>query len=170
MQSDDIQKFSIRMISSKCNIGIGTIYKYYGNKDDILIDITKELWMSYINEVSNNFDKFTSFSDYIEYLYDRLCFYSKKFNYQVLSRELSVSFRTAGKSQHKVAQSYFIDLISRKIRSVYIMNESDVELISNFIANNLISIITMQEYEFHVFINILSKLLINYKEKNHELL
>lgn len=153
------------MISSKCNIGIGTIYKYYGNKDDILVDITRELWMSYISEVSSSTDSYNTFCDYIEYLYEKLYYYSKKFNYEVLSRELSSSFREAGRSQHKDAQLYFTNLIERKLHTIYVMEENEVTLISDFISNNLISLITNQNYQFHIFKEVLAKLLVNYKER-----
>ena len=104
--SEDVDKFSIRMISRECNIGMGTIYKYYGNKDDILLDITRELWMSYLKEITTkNFNEKT-FIERIDFYFLKLKEYSHTFNYEILSKKLSTSFRKAGKSQHLKAQKH----------------------------------------------------------------
>ena len=161
---EDINKLSIRMLSTRLNIGMGTIYKYYGNKDEILLDITKDLWFSYIQEVSN-FDKsIDSFDEYIEFLFVKLKFFSEKFNYAVLSKELSSSFNKEGKQRHQEAQSIFIDLINKGIKSYYIIEDSKSLIVANFIANNLIALITNKEYSFEIFKTILNDIFTNYKE------
>jgi AcrR family transcriptional regulator len=165
IQSENSTSFSIRMISKKCNIGIGTIYKYYGNKEDILIDITKDLWMSYLKEVQENGKDFHVFIHYIEYLYERLDFYTRTFNYQVLSKELSTTFTTVGKSHHTKAQTAFNHEIKSKISTLYNLSDDEASVLSLFIANNLMAIITIQEYDFATFKKILLQLTSTYEEK-----
>ncbi len=164
--NQDADKFSIRMISRQCNIGMGTIYKYYGNKDDILLDITRDLWMSYIKSIKEATISNVSFIEYIRFLFVELEDYSKKFNYAVLSKELSTSFRKEGRSQHDKSQGIFISLIHSKLLEYYEVTGSKALLLADFIANNLLSMITNKQYRFDVFISILDEILEQYKEKN----
>lgn len=165
LSGEDNDKFSVRMISRKCNIGMGTIYKYYGNKDDIILDITRELWMSYIKEVKYSKVEFTSFIDYTQYLFNKLEVYSKEFNYEILSKQLSTTFRETGKSHHNKAQSHFISLISTALRNHYIIDEGKVMVYSTFIANNLIAMITNKDFKYETFEITLTDLLTQYKER-----
>lgn len=166
LTSEDISKFSIRMISTRCNIGMGTIYKYYGNKDDIIIDITRDLWMSYTKEIASTTISFHSMVDYVEFLYNQLVIYSNQFNYTILSKELSATFRKAGKPHHNKAQDIFISIICEKLTCFYNLDEEKAIIVSNFISNNLISLITNKQYRFDIFKNVLTDLLRQYKEKN----
>jgi|GEM_PF-3186598 len=165
LTSEEAGKFSIRMISKECNIGMGTIYKYYGNKDEIILDITRDLWMNYIKSVKSTTTKYSSFTAYVEFLFNELEEYSKRFNYIVLSKELSYNFRKSGKLQHQEAQDIFFSLIKNELCKYYDINLEKAELLANFIANNLVAMITNKEYRFDVFRSILDELLKQYKEK-----
>lgn len=153
------------MISRECNIGMGTIYKYYGNKDDILIDITKELWMSYLKEITSQNLKENTFIERIDFYFLNLKKYSRKFNYTILSKKLSTSFKKAGKSQHYQAQKYFVQVISNDLNLYFTLDSEESKIISGFICNNLISLITMTGYSYDTFRYILEKLIISFKEK-----
>lgn len=153
--SEDINKFSIRMISSRCNIGIGTIYKYYGNKTDILIDITRDLWTNYILDITTNVDPNYSFIERIEFYYTMLVQYSEKFNYEILSKELSNSFKKIGRSKHDESQIIFTILIKNDIENLLSLDTIKQEVLADFIANNLIALITMKTYTFKTFNDVL---------------
>jgi AcrR family transcriptional regulator len=159
IMNKNIDHFSIRMISKKCNIGIGTIYNYYGNKEAILLDITKELWLSYIEEITKNGDGFDSFIDWVKYIYNRLEFYSQKFNYVILSRELTSGFYLEGKSSHTESQEILVRIIAEKLSDYYKYNEVTLESYSNFIANNLKALISQESYDVESFFYVLNILL-----------
>ena len=163
--SDNVDKFSIRMISRECNIGMGTIYKYYGNKDDILLDITRELWMSYVIKISSSNSDIRNFLDRIDHYFSLLIEYSKKFNYEILSKKLSSSFRKAGKSQHSHAQKHFIKVINDDLQLFYFIEEKESLILSNFISNNLIALITLSGYSYDTFRSVLEKIVEIQKEK-----
>ena len=131
--SENVDKFSIRMISRECNIGMGTIYKYYGNKDDILIDITQELWMSFLKEITNKEFKEKTFIDRIDFYFFMLKKYSKTFNYTILSKKLSTSFKIAGKSHHQKAQKYFAKIIINDLNLYFSINTEEAKVISDCI-------------------------------------
>lgn len=55
--NDGFTSFSIRNIAKKANVSIGSIYKYFPTKNDILIAITSQSWnriLSLINKKNNN--------------------------------------------------------------------------------------------------------------------
>ena len=163
--SENVDKFSIRMISRECNIGMGTIYKYYGNKDDILIDITQELWMSFLKEITNKEFKGKTFIERIDFYFFMLKKYSKTFNYTILSKKLSTSFKIAGKSHHQKAQKHFVKVIINDLNLYFSINTEEAKVISDFICNNLISLITMTGYSYDTFRIILEKIIKPLKEK-----
>lgn len=168
--SPDAKKFSIRMISSKCNIGMGTIYKYYGNKDDILLDIIKDFWMSYLQTIEDGSKNQSTFIEKVKYYYDNLTIFTKKFKYEILSKELSSNYKETGKSKHEDAQVYFKAHIHRDLISSYQISDCDALDLSSFIASNLIALITVRGYQVTTFTAVLTKILSNYKEKHNELL
>ena len=157
--SEEIQSFSIRMISRKCNIGIGTIYKYYGTKTDILIDITKDFWISYITFIKSNVNQSDDVIDRIEFYYESLVTFSKKFNYLILSKELSGLFRNVGKIHHNNAQDMFKSIVFNDLIMTLSITDEKAVILADFICNNLVSTITMDTYEFITFKNILHMLL-----------
>ncbi len=159
LNTEDISKFSIRMISNKCNIGIGTIYKYYGNKTDILLDVTKNLWMSYLKYIKTNVDSNYDFVQRISFYHTSLVTYSREFNYDILSKELSYSFHDKGKVKHDEAQNFFIEVVKQDAITYLNMDVSDAYTLANFICNNLVALIKMKNYEYSTFQIILEKLL-----------
>lgn len=165
LTSENVEKFSIRMISTRCNIGMGTIYKYYGNKDDILLDIIKNLWMSYITEIRTTTETFIDFENYLNYLYTQLKLYSERFNYLILSRELSTSIRKEGRSQHEKAQAIFMSIIQNRLNEYYDIDTEKSSNLAEFISNNLIAMITIQSYHYSTFKQVIIDLLKQYKER-----
>ena len=138
LNTKDISKFSIRMISKKCNIGIGTIYKYYGNKIEILLDLTKNLWMGYLKYIKTNVDSNHNFIQRISFYHSYLVTYSNEFNYDILSKELSYSFHDKGKVKHDEAQNFFIEVVKQDAITYLNMDVSDSYILADFICNNLV--------------------------------
>lgn len=163
--NENVEKFSIRMISTRCNIGMGTIYKYYGNKDDIILDIIRDLWMSYLREVRMSSKVYSTLFEYVEYLFFELNRYSEKFNYMILSKELSSSFRKNGHDQHQKAQELFVDVLREKIDEFYLITHEKRDLYATFIANNLISMIMNRSMDYKIFISVLTDLLMQQEER-----
>lgn len=62
---EGLNSISIRELSSRCNISIGTIYNYFDSKQDIVISVVWQEWYSTLNRMDyhNN-----SNIDYIEKL------------------------------------------------------------------------------------------------------
>ncbi len=157
--SENIDKFSIRMLSKRCNVSLGTIYNYYGNKNDILIDITKDLWMNYIDYIKNNVNHKYSFLERIEFYYLSLVGFSDKFNYKILSKELSSSFRKVGKAYHNAFFDIWKEIVKEDASRILKLDHDKSTIIADFICNNLISLISSNTYEYKTFNSILKMLL-----------
>lgn len=160
----EVQNFSFRSLAKRCDIGMGSLYKYYGSKDDILIDITKELWLNYIKDISNETHSFRDFFVYLDFIYEKLIEYSEAFNYNILSKELSQSYYKEGGMHHRMAQTTFINLIDKNLNEYYQIDASKSMLISTFITHNLHALITNKGYEYYTFLEVVKDLLQTYKE------
>ncbi|MDO5298384.1 MAG: TetR/AcrR family transcriptional regulator [Clostridia bacterium] len=42
-ETDDYSKITIRRIAQECEMGLGTFYKYFSSKDEILLELTKRI-------------------------------------------------------------------------------------------------------------------------------
>ncbi len=60
---DGLTNFSIRNIAKKANVSIGSIYKYFPTKNDILIAIIAQSWNRILSKISN--DNNSSFKETI---------------------------------------------------------------------------------------------------------
>lgn len=60
-----IKSINIRSLASQCKLASGTIYNYYKNKDELLLDVIEKIWMdifhSYLN--LNECENFTECID-----------------------------------------------------------------------------------------------------------
>ncbi|QVK19348.1 TetR/AcrR family transcriptional regulator [Mycoplasmatota bacterium] len=168
LQSGEYQNLSIRKISTECKIGIGTVYNYYKNKTDILMDIIKDFWMNYISSVTCKINNCTSLLDKIDIFYYELVSYSSRFRYELVSKELNSSILDKGRALHNDAQSILVKLIKTEVNKDYIMSEEEQDDLSSFIANNLVALIIIKTYDYSVFRNHLSKIITIYKRRENK--
>lgn len=50
---DGVEAINIRLIAKRSNISIGTVYNYFDNKDDILLELTQEYWQDALKDMSD---------------------------------------------------------------------------------------------------------------------
>lgn len=70
LNNEGLNNLSIRNIAQKANISVGSIYTYYKNKNDILIDIISDSWNIVIEKLGEK-NQFT-FEDTINNIYNVL--------------------------------------------------------------------------------------------------
>lgn len=158
LNQDNISKISMRQISKKCNLSIGTIYKYYGNKTEILIDITKDFWMIFLIYLKENNAQEDMLSR-IDFYYESLHNYASKFRFEILSKELTSIFKEEGIKHHRNSINHFVELISKDLEFYTVINKNQYPIVSDFIANNLIMLITSQTYSYDTFKYVIKQLL-----------
>ena len=44
LYNEGLEKFSMRTLSKKCNIALGTIYNYYSTKEDLIVELMTDYW------------------------------------------------------------------------------------------------------------------------------
>lgn len=54
LKRDGLNNLSIRNIAKEANVSIGSVYKYYDNKSEILLEIACDSWDKIIKKINNN--------------------------------------------------------------------------------------------------------------------
>ncbi len=155
----DNPTFSMRTIAKKCDVGIGTVYKYYGNKSDILLDIIKEFWLSYVTEIKEQHNTSKTFTETIKTYYNTLLKYSIEFNYNMLVNELTSSKLKRGKELHQHHQVHFIDIIHNEMTLKQITTNIPYESLSAFIADYLVMTVKTNNQQYDQFELVLNELI-----------
>ena len=71
LYKDGYNKLNIRNLAKECNIGIGTFYNYFSNKDELVKAILKEDWNSVIELLNQIFyNKDFSCKEKLNYIFD----------------------------------------------------------------------------------------------------
>jgi AcrR family transcriptional regulator len=61
--SDGFEGFSMNKLAKACNISVATLYIYYKDKEDLIINIAREEMMSMSEAILKNFNSEASFED-----------------------------------------------------------------------------------------------------------
>ncbi|MGA1933181.1 TetR/AcrR family transcriptional regulator [Arcobacter sp. YIC-464] len=84
---EGIKELTISALAKEANIGKGTIYEYFENKEDIVLELANILHKKYLLEVKNLASKANSFEEKIKIL--ALSSYEEKYNeYRKIFKEL----------------------------------------------------------------------------------
>ncbi|RYZ91689.1 MAG: TetR/AcrR family transcriptional regulator, partial [Sphingobacteriaceae bacterium] len=68
---DGFEGFSMNKLAKACNISVATLYIYYKDKDDLIVQIAIEEAERFTNEILNGFDQTLSFADGIRQQWKR---------------------------------------------------------------------------------------------------
>lgn len=150
-----IDSLNMRDIASRLDIAVGTLYNYYQNKDDILLDIMISHWLNIYEEIKLiNEDSFIS---ELELIYDHL------------RSSISLEIRTLlhylnnDKDEMFIMQKTFendiLNRINKDINIKDVFNESFTkEDLANFIMNNLYHSLKRNK-DIHVLIYMIAKII-----------
>ncbi|WP_300262671.1 TetR/AcrR family transcriptional regulator [Clostridium sp.] len=135
--SNGYLNLNIRNITKKCNIGTGTFYNYFKNKEQLVIDILCNDW-TYILNISNQIiEENISFKEKIIIIYNNINDFLK--NYRLIFSEMA---------NHTSKNHYIIDpmyetlekLIDIHIKKGEINPSISSDKFAYFLLNNLILI------------------------------
>lgn len=68
IEREDAYSINIRAIAKEANISVGTIYNYYSSKEELIIDIIKNIWFDIFHS-SNVFSDNISFLEALENIF-----------------------------------------------------------------------------------------------------
>lgn len=149
---EDPSKLSIRKLASSCNVGVGTMYNYYRNKDEVVIDCMRYYWEQFMAEVKSTTWLNDSKKD-LRTIHHLLEVHGNSFRVDLLSSTEPEIIHKA-RSFHQNSFKYFIQLIDD------VLNINDLE-VSEFIALNLYATLRTPGYEYKKLERIVFSKLIN---------
>lgn len=165
LQEEGYGNLSIRKIAKMCDIAVGTIYNYYPNKKDIVIEMMSEYWDDYFKVIEEITVSTDSFYGKLEKIKNELGIFVKSFK----EIWLKVDFYTQpGYLESGLQREYvYMDKLVRKIQLLLddelAKNKKELQIgsyeMAKFITMNLITIIQMKSFDFKTFEAILRQLL-----------
>ncbi|CAM4169303.1 TetR/AcrR family transcriptional regulator [Erysipelothrix aquatica] len=120
LEDGKFSSLTMRKIADSCEIGLGTIYRYFKNKDEILIELSREYWKKALESISS-FDCInnTVQSEILQLYNDLYCKFELFDGYYIPElRNTSDESKRNGKNMESVLYASIEDLI-KEIISFY---------------------------------------------------
>lgn len=106
---------NIRLVASKCNISIGSVYNYFPSKSDLLIVTIQSIWQDIFKFDKNSFS-FDKFTDAISYIFETVNNNLK--NYPDFFTLHSLSFNDNNKFKGKKTMDTFLQNIKNNLLKI----------------------------------------------------
>lgn len=159
--TDGYEALNMRTIAKKCNIAIGSIYNYFPNKSELLLEMMTDYWDDFFvyldKEVINS-----PLIDALNAMFHKLDDFVKVFKAIWLRPDLykTPQYVNNGiKREHeylyKIQQ--FIEL---KIEKENKLSDISISELSTFIISNFMSMLQNKRFSYEIFKKIIKKLLL----------
>ncbi|MDP4143317.1 MAG: TetR/AcrR family transcriptional regulator [Bacillota bacterium] len=159
--NEGFNKLTMREVSKKSGIAVGTIYNYFPTKMDLTIQLMENYWYDYLDEV-NEIDK-TEQDFYLKLfkLYKRLDNFLETF------MEVWVKNANSGYTEDSLnRKKHFQEKLTKKFEEILLkaQNNGDIHLVlepkatAKFLMLNFIMMAQMKEFEYTDFEKILRKI------------
>lgn len=162
-----ITKINIRSVAQNSGIAIGTVYNYFPSKAHLLIAVIEDFWDGAFAGIDWHGFSNSNFYENLEVIYNSLYLYLKSFKENWLEH-LSL-LKTQEKLIGKKKESEYLDKIHKKITALmdmddklrhYPWNDSfSKEKTSEFIFDNMLTMLRKGEKDISFFIIVLEKIL-----------
>lgn len=160
LDTNGYKNFSMRELAKNSNIGLGTVYNYFSNKEAIVRAIIKTDWQNLISELANTNSKNIDFVDKMKFIYDGMDMF--------FTNHVEIFFELYNSEDKKYSQTKCHNNILEDICSIideiisYHLNNNTIELtlknnLSNFIVSNMIVIIKNKGYTFEDLMTVIIK-------------
>ncbi len=152
---DGIDKVSIRKLAEECNIGLGSMYNYYPNKQTLMTAVSENFWSLILRDQEKLYRPgmgFTMFlGQYYSFLNGRLFSYDNSWLREMdeSTRKQTVAFlqRVLDEDERVVPSIWNIDLNQRTF--------------CEYVLTNMLALLRMGESNCRFFIFLLEHLLYN---------
>ncbi|MCY6957154.1 TetR/AcrR family transcriptional regulator [Clostridium brassicae] len=131
---------NIRELVKNCGIGIGTFYNYFGNKDELVMDIFKEDWKKILKFIDEMKESDIEFKFKLEKIYTYINEFLK--NYMPIFYEIAIAKRDSKGKNKYVGYIYtsMEELIEIEKRKGNITSKLSSYKLAYLIITNLISL------------------------------
>ena len=116
--NDGLKSLNMRSVSDGCHVALGTLYNYFGSKDELLIETIGSVW----NDIFSGGDKKSrvpdSFPGYIDHLFD--CIGRGASKYPNFFSSHSVSIALSDRDEAKSAmEQYFSHIRAGMVNAIH---------------------------------------------------
>ena len=167
--AEGVDAISIRRLATEAHIATGTVYNYFENKQDVLLELTEEYWKNALIEM-RTYVTAARFSDQIRQV---IAFLSAKMNdcAAILMRSLHEDEESGRVRMAAMQQSLQQELINRlerdeSVRSDVWNNRFTKEAFAVFVLSNLLTLLQKKDGDAELFLVILERILYERNQKD----
>lgn len=160
-----ILSLNIRNTAATANISTGTIYNYFHDKNDLLIQTVQSICEE-IFSVSQELEECTCFCEYVEHLYESAVQQAKPYPDFLSMHAMAIS--TSNREEEKaVMNAWFVQMEQNLDQALCRDTDVDQKLFSyldrvafiSFVKDNLLTGLTQKRDDLHTFRLILERIL-----------
>lgn len=137
VEENGYQKTTVRSVSEKAGIAVGTVYNYFGSKEELVASFMLADWQK-AEEDLINFDK-SSKKAYLNHVYDVILKFEESHAFLFSDPDAEKVFITSFSEKHKILRNRIADFI------LPVCSGKNAEFISKVVSEVLISFTTEKE-------------------------
>lgn len=156
-------QLTMRGVASACGIALGTIYNYFPNKDDLMVEMMSDYWKTFQSEVDLILGSAGTFSEKLQGIYHSLKIFVGIFRTEWLKPELYQAEEVIGSSRGRKFQA--IEMLATRLgkwmeaEKIRFSTMSSQEAAA-FVVMNLLAMIQTPLVDFAVLENVILSLLV----------
>lgn len=106
-------QLTMRGVATACGIALGTIYNYFPNKDELMVEMMADYWKTFQSEIDGILGSAGSFSEKLRGVYHHLESFIGKFRTEWLRPELYQAKEVMGSSRGRKFQA--IEMLAARL-------------------------------------------------------
>jgi len=165
LYKEGYNKFSMRSLSKKCDIALGTIYNYYSTKDELLIEMMTDYWKEHLYILQDIVNSDDTVYIKLNEMFNKLSIFIKTFKGIWLKPEFYQKPAYVKKSliQENIYMDKLVIIIEAVLLKGIEKNKNSLKLDSyetaKFILMNYITMIQMPFFKYSSFEMFLKELI-----------
>ena len=165
LYNEGFKKFSMRNLSRKCGIALGTIYNYYSTKEELIIEMMTDYWEMHFYILEDILDSDDTLYIKLNEIFNKLSIFIKMFKEVWLKPELYENPDCIKKSLEK--ENIYIEKLTIMIEKILLKEEENNKIklklnsyeTAKFILMNYIAMVKMPIFKYSSFEMFLKELL-----------
>ena len=167
LYNEGYSSISIRRVAKECDIAVGTIYNYFPNKKELVVEMMANFWEEYFYNIKIILSSNEEFYTKIKNIYNDLSKFINRFREVWLKNEIysSPDYIESGLKKQDIYIDKLIllieELLKKEVDSSDIENikRLDTDKMAGFIVANFISMVQMPYFDYEFFEKILKELI-----------
>jgi AcrR family transcriptional regulator len=152
--TEGIENLTMRAVSKKSGIAVGTIYNYFPTKKDLTIELIENYWYEYLNIVDEIDENYQDLFLKLNEIFNQMTFFVNTFK-EIWIKNYSSEYTDDGITRKNV----FLDKLNKKIETILINEQNkkviclslDPYIIAKFLILNFMMMAQMNQFEYKDF-------------------